>query len=258
MLRVAAVRFINTFPLIYELDRSPDVQLSFETPADCYAKLNSGAADVGLIPVIGTQMSASIRALKGLGIAANIRSESVLLFVRKPLDRVQRVLTDRSSLTSVMLLKILFRKKYGHLPEFVSGEVENVYDALRQNDAVLIIGDRAILTEKTDFDHYDLATEWHSLTQLPFVFAVWGCSRGLTENEQSLLRDAYESATNHWQNIYDRAHEVLGVSREFLKRYYNDSLHFRLTRADYEGIFRFFSLAAEFQFIPTFRKEIWM
>ena len=258
MLRVAAVRYINTFPLIYKLEDNPAVELSFETPAACYQKLISGGADVGLIPVIGTQTSNSIHALKGLGIAANLRSESVLLFARKPLDRVQRVLTDRSSLTSVTLLKILFHEKYRNSPEFVSAEVENIYDALREHDAVLLIGDAAILAEKTDFDHYDLATEWHSLTELSFVFAVWGCARALSEEEQGMLYAAFENATQNWEAIYDRAQETIGVSRDFLKRYYNDNLHYRLTRGDYEGIFKFFTLAAGLQLIPGFRKNLWL
>lgn len=258
MLRVSAVRYINALPLIYGLDENPDVQLSFDIPSTCFQKLIEGQVDVGLIPIIGTQLNSSIRALKGLGIAANLRSESVLLFARKPLDRLERVLTDRSSLTSVALLKIILREKYNNSPQFISDRIENPYDALRNFDAALIIGDEAILAEKTDFDHYDLATEWHSLTKLPFVFAVWGCARMLTQQEQEILHSAFEKGTANWETVYESAEEAIGASREFLKRYYNDNLHYRLTKADYEGIFEFFSRAAKLEFIPRFRKDIWL
>src|SRR5262249_27459784 len=254
----AAVRYINALPLIYGLSEIPTVELSFETPAVCYRKLIDHEVDVGLIPVVGLQMDQEIRALKGLGIAAANRSDSVIVFSRKPLDRVATVLTDSSSLTSVMLLQLVLRLKYKNNPVFQSGPIGNIHEALREHDAVLVIGDAAILAEKTDYDHYDLATEWYSMTSLPFVFAVWGCNRVLSPEETEILHSAYKHATGHWQDIYTQAQSTLPVSSDFLKRYYNHSLHYRLTRSDYEGLLKFMSLAAESRLTDNLRKDIWM
>jgi chorismate dehydratase len=257
-MRIAAVRYINALPLLHGLEKNKALDLSYHTPAICYERLTTGQADVGLIPIIGTQLSDSIRALKGLGIAAAQKSESVLLFAKKPLDRLERVLTDQGSMTSVMLLKIILRAKYGISPHFSSGSTGDIYAALRENDAALVIGDGAILAEKSDFDHYDLATEWYSLTRLPFVFAIWGCSRPLTDIEKQILNGALEAASHHWDEVYRKAGETLDVKRDFLERYYNDNLHYRLTRGDYEGILKYFDYASQFQFLAKVRKDIWL
>jgi chorismate dehydratase len=257
-MRVAAIRYINTLPLIYGLEKNPAVDLIFDTPARCYQKLISDEVDAALIPVVGTQMNPDVRALKGLGIAAGNRTESVYLFATKPLDRVSTVLADLSSLTSVLLSKVILHEKYGNDPQFFSGSTENIHDVLRLFDAALIIGDDAILAEKTDYDHYDLATEWYSITGFPFVFAVWGSKRVLFEEEREALALAYEQATQNWEEIYDRAQRMLSVDRSFLKRYYNENLRYHLTRSDYEGLLRYLTLASDFGYLEKVRKDIWM
>jgi len=256
-MRISAVRYINALPLIYRLEDEPSVTLTFETPSVCYQKLISREADVGLIPVIGTQMDPTIRAIKGLGIAAKTRSESVFVFSKKPLDLVRSVATDSASLTSVTLLKIILKEKYGNTPEFHSNVIYNIHELLRRHDAALVIGDEAILTEKSDYDHYDLAAEWYSLTGFPFVFAFWASNRQLEEEEKQILYRAYEKATGNWDAIYSMAKETLPVDSSFLKRYYTDDLHYHLVRSDYEGLLRFFTLAAELGFINHMRRDIW-
>jgi len=257
-MRVAAIRYINTLPLIYGMDQNPTIDIVFDTPSRCYEKLIKNEVDVALIPIIGTQMDPSIHALKGLGIAAIHRTESVYLFATKPLDRVQTLLADPSSLTSVMLSKIILQEKYGNESQFLSGNAENIHDVLRLFDAALIIGDDAILTDKTDYDHYDLATEWYSITGFPFVFAVWASKKILFEEEREVFHLAYTQASQNWERIYDQAARMLSVDVPFLKRYYNENLRYHLTRSDYEGLLRFLTLASDFGYLEKVRKDIWM
>jgi chorismate dehydratase len=258
MLRVGGVSFINTLPLIYGLEDHPDVQLLLDTPSVCYKKLIAREVDVALIPVMGLQYNDSIRALKGLGIAAVNRTESIYLFARKPLDRLSTVATDSSSMTSVALLKIILKQKYNVTPHFESKDVDNLHGLLREYDAALVIGDDAILAEKTDYDHYDLATEWYSLARLSFVFAVWACSRPLEQQEMDLLRKSHEEALLNWDDILRQAQLMIDVDLEFLKRYYNQNLHYKLTKQDYEGLLKFISLAAECGIMERVRKDIWL
>ncbi len=257
-MRVAAIRYINALPLIYGLDQNPDIDLRLVTPSQCFQLLVDDAVDVALIPVIGTQLNQDIRAIKGLGIAAGQHTESVYLFSNKPLDRVQTVISDPSSLTSEMLARIILHEKYGNDPQFLSGNVENIHEVLRLFDAALIIGDDAILTDKTDYDHYDLATEWYSITGFPFIFAVWASKLHLSEKEKSVFHVAYEQAAQNWDDVYDRAARMLSVDLAFLKRYYNDNLRYHLTRSHYEGLLRFLFMAVELHCIEKVRKDIWM
>lgn len=257
-MRVAGIRYINALPLIYGLRTDPSVELTLDAPSACYQKLVSGEVDVALIPVFGTQIDQEIRAVKGLGIAALNRTASVYLFSTKPLDRVQSVVTDAGSISSATLARIILRGKYNNLPRFAPGAISNIHDALRLHDAALVIGDNAILAEKTDYDHYDLATEWYSMTQLPFVFAVWAAKRNLTEEEKETLKNSYLAGAQNMPEVIAEAEKQISVSGDFLKRYYNDYLHFQLSRSDYEGLLKFLNLAADYRLVDSVRRDIWM
>jgi chorismate dehydratase len=257
-MRIAAIRYINTLPLIYGMEHHPDLSLTYDTPSRCYKQLIDDEVDVALVPVLGTQLDPRIRALKGLGIAAIHRTESVYLFTTKPLDRIKTVLCDPSSLTSVLLSKIILQEKYGNKPDFLTGSGDNIHEILRLFDAALIIGDEAILADKSDYDHYDLATEWYSITGFSFVFAVWASKKTLSIDERKIFHTAFQRASENWEKIYDQAAGMLAVDLTFLKRYYNENLRYHLVRSDYEGLLRFLTLASDFGHLEKVRKEIWM
>ncbi|HET6267990.1 MAG TPA: menaquinone biosynthesis protein [Acidobacteriota bacterium] len=257
-MRIATIRFINALPLVYGLQKSSNHELFFETPSSCYKKLVDGLVDVALVPVLATQMHPTLLAVKGLGIASTKKTESVILFASKPLDRVKTILTDPASLTSVSLLKIILKKKYGNEPAYKQGPVDELHDALRTYDAVLVIGDQAILAEKTDYDHYDLASEWYSMTQLPFLFAVWASLKPLSPEKQAVLHESCVEGLAHIDEVYERALEMIPVDRKFVARYYKDDLHYQLTKNDYEGLLQYLTLLAEFKIINGIRKKVWM
>lgn len=258
-MRIAAIRFINSLPLIYGLEKDRSNEIVYDTPLRCYRRLVDGEVDVALIPVFGTQTAPSIRAVKGLGIAAVNKTESVYVFATKPLSQVRTVACDPASLTSTVLFQIILQSRYNnHSCLFGKSEGDTIHDILRNVDAALVIGDQAILTEKTDYDHYDLATEWYSLTRLPFVFAVWACSRALSDTEKEMLKQSYLQSIEHRAEICERAATMLPVGSEFLERYYNHNLHYQLTKPDYEGLLRFLTLAAELRVVGKIRKDIWL
>ena len=52
-LRLGAVSYLNTKPLVYGLDAGPDLfDVRFDVPAKCAALLHEGRVDLGLIPAI--------------------------------------------------------------------------------------------------------------------------------------------------------------------------------------------------------------
>jgi chorismate dehydratase len=256
-MRIAAIQYINALPLTYGLKSNPSVELLMDTPSGCYQRLIQGEVDLALVPVIALQKNPALRALKGLGIAATTKTESVFLFTKKPLDRIQTITVDSGSLTSVMLLRIILKEKYRNEAQLQPQSIQNIHEVLRQSDAALLIGDDAILAEKTDYDHYDLATEWYSIYRLPFVFAVWTTMREVTYEEKAILNDSYRIATQNWENIYAEAVRMLPVDSTFVKRYYNENLHYQLTKKDYEGILKFITISANLGLLESIRKDIW-
>ena len=87
--------------------------------------------------------------------------------------------------TAPALLKVLLTLKYQVRPE--------AYVTLEEpHDAFLLIGNRAIRQRRgaRGFPHkYDLAEEWHTWTQLPFVFSRWMVRQDQDPKEKALLED---------------------------------------------------------------------
>jgi chorismate dehydratase len=256
-MRIAAIRFINALPLIFGLEKNPAHFLILDTPSNCYKRLVNREVDLALIPVFGTQTS-EVFGFSELGIAAEKSTESVFLFSRKSLEKIRNVAMDPASLTSTTLLKIILQKKYQNTPTYVPNTFPSVSEALQHSDAVLSIGDTALLSKRPEYLAFDLAEEWYSLTGLPFIFAVWASLRKLDKNERFELLESYEKAELNWNKIYQRAGRALPLDVGFLKRYYNYDLHYRLTKLDHEGFKRYIEFAFELGIIKTPRGNIWM
>jgi len=50
--RIGAVSYLNTRPLVYGLRQQPGVSLSFDVPSALAEKLRAGEIDVGLVPIV--------------------------------------------------------------------------------------------------------------------------------------------------------------------------------------------------------------
>jgi chorismate dehydratase len=257
-MRVAAIHYINTLPLIYGLQRNSNIELILDTPSACFKHLIQNEVDVALIPIFGTQMHENVQAISGIGIAAEKQTESVYLYSYKPLDQLKTVSVDPASLTSVNLLKIILQKKYGNEPLFVTADSHDIAGTLKNYDAALVIGDDAILSRIPGSNRWDLASEWHNFAGLPFIFAVWASTQRLDISGQELFRDSLVKGLEAMDSIIEQAKKMIPVDSEFLKRYYNLDLHYQLTPNDYQGFTKYLALAADLKLVKNIRTDIWM
>ena len=173
---IAASSYLNAAPLCYSFvfgeQRNRCEFLSDAAPARCSEMLAEGRADAALIPAIEYQRVAGLKVAPGACVASKREVRSVLLASRVPLERVRTVALDNSSRTSAALIQIILghfcgvEASYRQSPPMLA-------DMLETNDAALIIGDPAMLIERSSLHIYDLAEEWRKHTNLPFVFAFW-------------------------------------------------------------------------------------
>jgi chorismate dehydratase len=113
----------------------------------------------------------------GIAIGSRGAVRSVVLLHAVPLERIQRVVLDTSSRTSVALVKILLRARLGRDPEYVAAAPDP--DAmLTKADAALLIGDPALYYDGPA-QRLDLGQAWLEATRLPFVFAFWAGRPGV-------------------------------------------------------------------------------
>src|SRR6266849_6341664 len=107
-IRLGAVSYLNTGPLVYGLDEQPErFQVRFDVPSRCAALLHDNRVDLGLIPSIEFLHRPDYRIVPGVAIASDGPVASVALFSRKPVSEIESIAIDSGSRTAVALLKVL-------------------------------------------------------------------------------------------------------------------------------------------------------
>lgn len=191
--RLGAVGYLNARPLTWALDREPDRwDVRYDVPSVCAALLHRGDVDLGLIPSVEYLQAPDYRFVPGVGIGSAGRIASVALYTRVPVGAIRQIALDTSSRTSVALIKVLCRHRFGIAPDFVP-HGPDLAAMTRQHDAGLLIGDPAF-----DADHeaigllkVDLGEEWTTMTGLPFIYAAWtGRAGAVTADQVRSLQEA--------------------------------------------------------------------
>src|SRR5437764_3341106 len=90
--RIGAVSYLNTKPLIYHLERlAPKALLSLDLPSRLADRLAAGKLDVALIPVIEYFRGDGYTIVPNIAIATRGPALSVTLFSRVPWTGIRRV-----------------------------------------------------------------------------------------------------------------------------------------------------------------------
>lgn len=255
--RVGSVEYLNAVPLT----RGIEDQITFATPARLAELLRRDELDAALVSITEPLLNDRYDILDGVAIASLGEVYSVLLAHKKPLAEAKEVFCDTASLTSVNLLKVLLAER-GLKPEFKP--LDN-YDAARDKDFVLLIGDRAIDFQRqsrrseakvdatTPHEIFDLGVAWMELTNLPFVYAVWALRRGI---ENSRLRQLLHE-TRHFGmetlEVIIRNHPAYDL--DFRKDYLGWHVHFHLGSDEKRGIAKFCELLRKHELGPVFEPK---
>src|SRR5436309_2308314 len=226
-IRVGAVNYLNTKPLIHDFDSlAPQAELILDVPSRLADRLAEGELDVALIPVIEYFRAGSFTIVPGISIASHGPVLSVTLFSRVPWAAVRRVALDEGSRTSAALTQVLLRQRYRVRPEVVALPLDRgAEDA--DADAVLLIGDRAMRACLPGFAHaFDLGQEWYEWTGLPFVYAVWAVRPGADlGGVAQALAEARRRGLTRAGLIAQREAPRLGLDAGFCRRYLATILH---------------------------------
>ena len=255
-IRLGAVGYLNSRPLTWVLDRSPDRwQIRYDVPAVCAQLLHTRQIDLGLVPSIEYLRAEDYRFVPGIGVGSMGRVASVALFARCPVGDVRRVMLDTSSRTSVVLLKVLCRHRFHIAPEFLEPRGGAALPG-REDEAVLLIGDPAL-----DLDHeahglrkIDLGEEWTAMTGLPFVYAAWTGAAGVVSGaDVSALQEAQAEGIHARDAIaaeYGRGDQA--ATRRAVD-YLRDNVKYGLGPEEAAGLQAFFDFAVDLGLAPAKR-----
>jgi chorismate dehydratase len=259
LLRISAISYLNTAPLMWDFERGSagaHFDISYTIPSQCAASLRDGAADIGIIPAAAYATIPDLLILPGVAIASRRPVRSILLVSKAPLEKVETVALDTSSLTSVALLKVLFAKWWDGDRTFTP-MAPDVHQMLRTNDAALLIGDAALRIDRSQYITYDLAEEWIRLTGKPFVFAFWAVKREAGKHTDLDLAEIFQQSRDHGlvgANVNRIAREWaprLNLTENEIISYLTENIHYYLDPACLEGMNLFFRYARECGALPS-------
>jgi chorismate dehydratase len=257
--QVAASIYLNAAPLCYSFmtgRHKDDCEfLPDAAPARCADLLKAGQADAALIPVVDYQRISGLRVVPGACVASRNVVKSVVLASRVPIEKVTSVALDTSSRTSAALIQIILRRFYGLAPRF-NPAPPVVSEMLELNDSALVIGDPAMLIDRTSLKVYDLAEEWKKQTSLPFVFAFWAVrndSRRLFGKEGVDFVEAKREGLEHLEEIASSYAKKLGLPESELLSYLRDNISYDLDQDALTGLDLYYRLAHEEGLIPEHR-----
>lgn len=242
---ITAVSYINTYPFIYGLEKSGILPLSeFELnkvyPSLCAKAFIQKSSDVVLMPSGAIPDFDESIIIKGFCIGAVREVKSVLLLSECPIEQVEQVLLDYQSTTSVKLLKILFRHHWKKNVHFISSS-EGYENNINGTTAGLVIGDRAMKLSNQFPYVYDLAAEWFSFTQLPFVFAYWAKTKNISENWLSLFNQALNWGLMHKLDCLN----YFSCNEKIYIEYLDKNISYEFDEKKIEGLKAFYKLSKE-------------
>lgn len=232
--RVGAVSYLNTKPLIYGIEKGmikDEADLLIDYPSKIASMLLEDKIDVGLVPV------AIIREIKEyhiisdycIGSVGNVAS--VCLFSDVPLDEIETILLDYQSRTSVALLKVLIRD-FWKVKVVFENTSDNYQTKISGTTAGLVIGDRALQQRKISPFIYDLGEEWKKFTGFPFVFAAWISNKKLDNNFIQHFNEANSFGLNKIDEVVkENPFEIFD-----LHHYYRDCISFEMDENKKKGL----------------------
>jgi chorismate dehydratase len=247
-LRVGIVNYLNSKPLAWGFMKGHHADKfapSYHPPALVARLLSQGNLDIGLIPSIEVQRIPDLRVLPDLCVAARYEVRSVILISRCPISEVRRVALDQNSRTSVALLRILLRERYGISPEYLH-ERPDAERMLDEADAALLIGDPALKVDRERYRITDLAAEWLELTGLPFVFAVWAVRPGVEIPDLSFyFKSSLRYGLSSLDILVRESAAELGLDSSEVRSYLTENLAFFLRSEEIAGLEEFYRRAHE-------------
>ena len=233
--RIGKISYINDAPVYYGLDHGllPDwMEMVPDVPSVLNRQIVSGQIQISPISAaFYAQHHQSLMLLPDLSISCNGRVLSVILASQYPMAELsgRRVRFTQESASAAAFLKMIFSRE-GISPDYEIGAVEDCQRLLKAVDAVLVIGDTALVQPWAGtFKHcYDLGQVWHDMTGLPFVFAVWAVRKQFavqypectTEIHRLLLASRAEG-DRHMDEIVSAARITTGLSAKQIQAYFD-------------------------------------
>jgi chorismate dehydratase len=241
--KVSIVSYLNSKPFLWGLEASPVkefIDISVDIPSKVAAKLASGKADIGLIPVAALRDLGNYWLVSDFCIGTTRNVRTVVLASEVPLEEIDTILLDYQSRTSVMLVQVLSRFFWKKEFRWENTCANFEKKLIKGKTAGVVIGDRVFSVENKIKHIYDLGSEWFKFSGLPFVFAAWASNSELSDNFCRQFSSALETGIKMipWK-IEEIKNEFNSVD---LTAYFSENISFDFDESKRKGLELFLNL----------------
>lgn len=281
-MNIAAVSYLNTAPLIQGLEALKNTTLLRAVPSKIAAMVQSGEADIGLASIIDfarSQASPTPLTLIPAGmIGCDGPTLTVRLFSSVPINEITAVHADTDSHTSVALCKLILKAVHNITPDFIAYNTREHFPPNNSQDdsqpqTLLMIGDKVVTASPpaVRYPHQiDLGQAWHTLTNLPFVYATWMCKASDLDDPNNQQTKADLIATAH---ILERTMlknqtridwlvathaKRTGWPTDLAQNYIGNLLRFRVDDRAKQAVQTFLTMLAEHTLLPEPVTPVWL
>lgn len=233
---IGRIDYANVWPIFHYAEQMlPDSRYKIDkrVPSALNGAMQRGEVDITAMSSFAyAQHADDYLLLPDLSVSAKGRVNSILLFMREPIERVLkgRIALTATSATSVNLLKMIMSLYYEASPSYITMEPE-LDTMLQHADAALLIGDPAIQASwrEQGLTVVDLGELWRGWTGSGMTFALLAVRKETAEERPEevaavlhALSESKRRSLLNPQPLIDQACKQLGGERAYWSRYFKE------------------------------------
>ncbi len=167
---------LYALPLTGAEREAPPYEWVVDVSARNAIALREGSLDLSLLtPIEYARDSSLYYIVPGVAVSSWGGDGTIALLFREGLHRLASLAIDPSSASEIVLARLILAEQFNVRPTLVPYRT-TPEEALKESDAVLVVGDTALRLVQACDNTLDLVEEWEDMTSLPYVHGIW-CGR---------------------------------------------------------------------------------
>lgn len=227
------------------------MELTLASPSRLADLLRLGALDAALVSS-SEYFTGDYRIIHGGALSSSHVDADAVLYAKVPYTHLRTVALSAASRSTNLMLQILLRRLCPGAAVKYELRPEDTLRSLAEFDAVLLIGDYAIVEHEAEY-RYCLAEMWYQHTGLPMVFSLWLTRPDADPRVAQAVQSAMRQGIAAREAIALLAARERGLDSALVRNYLTEALDYRWTAEHERSLVHFGNELYEIGLIPAMR-----